>query len=205
VPRIVVPFRGADAKRRLAPLSAGERRTLAHAMLTDVLAAATTVGRTIVVTSPRAAEARRRAEAVGADIVDDPSRGQSEAVLQALRGLDDGPVLVVNADLPAVQPADLLALLGHMPPGGIALAQAADGTTNALALASPRLFERLYGNGSAERFRRHAEGVDVAFASADLPNLARDVDRLADLEALAGRLGPATAAVREAILTSAAA
>jgi 2-phospho-L-lactate/phosphoenolpyruvate guanylyltransferase len=205
VPRIVVPFRGADAKRRLSPLSAGERRALAHAMLTDVLAAATTVGRTLVVTPPRAAEARRRAAAVGAEIVDDPGRGQAEAVLQALRGLDDGPVLVVNADLPTVQPADLLALLGLMPSGGIALAAAADGTTNALALASPRLFERLYGQGSAGRFRRHAESLGIAFADADLPNLARDVDRLADLDALVGRLGPATAAVRETLLTSAAA
>jgi 2-phospho-L-lactate guanylyltransferase len=200
VPRIVVPFRGADAKRRLTPLSAGERHTLAHAMLTDVLAAATTVGRTIVVTPERAAEARRRAEAVGAEIVDDPGRGQSDAVAQALRGLDDGPVLVVNADLPAAQPADLLALLGLLPPGGLVLAPAADGTTNAIALASPRLFERLYGDGSAERFRRHAEGIGIPFADADLPNLTRDVDRLADLDGLADRLGPATAAVRDALL-----
>jgi 2-phospho-L-lactate guanylyltransferase len=198
VPRIVVPFRGADAKRRLTPLSAGERRQLAHAMLTDVLAAATTVGHTIVVTSD--AEARRRAAAVSAEIVDDPGRGQAEAVLQALRGLDDGPVLVVNADLPAVQPADLLALLGHLPPGGIAIAEAPDGTTNALALASPRLFERLYGDGSADRFRRHAEGLGVPFAVAELPDLVHDVDQLADLDALVGRLGPATAAVRAELL-----
>jgi 2-phospho-L-lactate guanylyltransferase len=187
VPRIVVPFRGADGKRRLARLSAGERRALAHAMFTDVLAAATTVGHTTVVTSPRAAEARRRAEAVGAEIVDDPGRGQSEAVLQVLRGLDDGPVLVVNADLPAVQPADLLALLGHMPPGGIALAPAADGTTNALAVAEPELFEPLYGPGSAERFAALGPSLGV-----NAPNLMDDVDTVADLERLAPRLGPHT-------------
>jgi 2-phospho-L-lactate guanylyltransferase len=205
VPRIVVPFRGADAKRRLSPLGVAERRTLAHAMLTDVLSAAVTVGRTLLVTSPGAAEARCRAAAAGAEVVDDPGRGQSEAVLHALRTLDDGPVLVVNADLPCAQPADLLALLGLMPPGGIALVEAADGTTNALALSSPRLFERLYGDGSAARFRRHAEGLGIAWADAPLPNLARDVDQLADLDALAGRLGAATAAVRGGLLATAAA
>jgi len=112
-------------------------------------------------------------------------------------------VLVVNADLPCVQPADLLALLGRLPPGGLALAEAADGTTNALALSSPRLFEKLYGAGSAARFRRHAEGLDIPWADATLPALAQDVDRVADLEALDGRLGPVTAAVREGLLAAA--
>jgi 2-phospho-L-lactate/phosphoenolpyruvate guanylyltransferase len=198
-----VPFRGADAKRRLSPLTPAERRALAHAMLTDVLATAVTVGRTLLVTSPEATEARCRAAAAGVEVVDDPGRGQSEAVLHALRTLDDGPVLVVNADLPAAQPADLLALLGLTPPGGLALVEAADGTTNALALSSPRLFERLYGDGSAARFRRHAEGLGIPWTDAALPNLARDIDLPTDLDALAGRLGPATAAVREGLLATA--
>ena len=123
--------------------------------------------------------------------------------MHALRSLDDGPVLVVNADLPCVQPADLLALLGHLPAGGLTLVEASDGTTNALALASPRLFEKLYGAGSAARFRRHAEGLGVPWADTTLPALAQDVDRVADLEALDGRLGPVTAAVREGLLAAA--
>jgi 2-phospho-L-lactate guanylyltransferase (CobY/MobA/RfbA family) len=134
-----VPFRGADAKRRLSSLPPAERRSLAHAMLADVLTAAATVGRTILVTPEKAVQARALAELAGAEVVDDPGRGQGEAVLQALRTLDDGPVLVVNADVPCVQPADLLALLGHLPAGGLTLVEASDGTTNALALASPRL------------------------------------------------------------------
>jgi 2-phospho-L-lactate/phosphoenolpyruvate guanylyltransferase len=203
VPRIVVPFRGADAKRRLSSLPPAERRSLAHAMLADVLTAASTVGRTLLVTPENAAQAQALADLAGAEVVDDPGKGQGEAVLHALRTLDDGPVLVVNADLPCVQPADLLALLGHMPPGGIAVVEARDGTTNALALASPRLFEKLYGGGSAARFRRHAEGLDVPWADAALPALAQDVDRVSDLEALDGRLGPVTAAVREGLLATA--
>jgi len=198
-----VPFRGADAKRRLSSLRPTERRALAHAMLADVLTAAATVGRTLLVTPEKALQARALADLAGAEVVDDPGRGQGEAVLHALRTLDDGPVLVVNADLPCVQPADLLALLGRLPPGGLALVEAADGTTNALALSSPRLFEKLYGAGSAARFRRHAEGLDVPWADATLPALAQDVDRVADLEALDGRLGPVTAAVREGLLAAA--
>ena len=198
-----MPFRGADAKRRLSSLPPAERRSLAHAMLADVLTAATTVGRTILVTPEKAVQARALAELAGAEVVDDPRRGQGEAVLHALRMLDDGPVLVVNADLPCVQPADLLALLGHLPPGGITVVEAGDGTTNALALASPRLFEKLYGAGSAARFRRHAEGLGIPWADANLPALAQDVDRVADLEALDGRLGPVTAAVREGLLAAA--
>ena len=198
-----MPFRGADAKRRLSSLPPAERRSLAHAMLADVLAAATTVGQTLLVTPQKAAQARALASVTGAEVIDDPGRGQGEAVMHALHSLDDGPVLVVNADLPCAQPADLLALLGHLPPGGLTLVEASDGTTNALALASPRLFEKLYGAGSAARFRRHAEGLGVPWADTTLPALAQDVDRVADLEALDGRLGPVTAAVREGLLATA--
>ena len=62
------------------------------------------------------------------------------------------PYLVVNADLPCATPRDLLALAGAVPDGGLALAVAADGTTNALAFTDESLFEPLYGPGSAERF-----------------------------------------------------
>ena len=51
-----------------------------------------------------------------------------------------------------------------------------------------------YGSGSAERFRARAEKLGVRAATALIPNLVDDVDTLADLERLEGRLGPATAA-----------
>src|SRR5690349_3230900 len=95
-------------------------------------------------------------------------------VLDAARAL--GPVVVVNADLPCARPRDLLTLLGALPAGGIALAPAADGTTNALALAAPHLFAPLYGPGSAERFLVRAERLGVPAAVATIPNLADDVD-----------------------------
>ena len=141
-------------------------------MLADVLAAAETVGRTIVATE--------------AD--------QGEAVELALRAIESGPILIVNADLPCAQPRDLLALLGALPDGGMALVEAPDGTTNALALSAPHLFAPLYGPGSAGRFHARAERLDVPVVTAEIPNLVDDVDTLADLDRLEGRLGGHTAA-----------
>jgi 2-phospho-L-lactate guanylyltransferase (CobY/MobA/RfbA family) len=177
MPTVVVPFRGETAKQRLAPAPDEARTAFAQAMLADVLEAA---------------------HAVGDVLVADEPGGQGAAVESALRRVEAGPVLVVNADLPCVQPRDLLTLLGALPAGGIALAPAADGTTNALALAAPHLFAPLYGPGSAERFVARAERLDVPAAVAAIPNLADDVDTLADLERLEPRLGAHTAAALQA-------
>ena len=189
-----MPFRSPDGKRRLAPLPHGTRLALAQAMLRDVVDACVAVGETRVVSSDPAEVT------LGVELVPDPGGGQGAAVVAALRRIRRGPVLVVNADLPCATPRDLLALLGALPEDGIALAEAADGTTNALALAEPRLFAPLYGPGSAERFRVHAAGARVESATLTVPNLAEDVDELADLERLRGRLGRHTTEALEAEL-----
>jgi 2-phospho-L-lactate/phosphoenolpyruvate guanylyltransferase len=178
MPTVVVPFRGETAKQRLAPAPEDVRAALAQAMLEDVLAAA---------------------EPVGAVVVADEPGGQGQAVEGALRRVEVGPVLVVNADLPCARPRDLLTLLGALPEGGLALVEAADGTTNALALAAPHLFAPLYGAHSAERYLARAERLGVPAVAASIPNLADDVDRLADLERLEGRLGARTAAALDAL------
>jgi 2-phospho-L-lactate guanylyltransferase len=194
VPTIVVPFRGASDKRRLAPALPEARSRLAIAMLADVLAACTPVGRTLLVTSPGAEDAHALAQSLGVELVADPGRGQGDAVAAAIVRVGQGPVLVVNADLPCATSRDLFALLGAMPAGGIALVRAADGTTNALALAAGWLFAQLYGAGSADRFAERARRVGVELAEVDLPNLADDVDSLADLERIESRVGPWTEA-----------
>ncbi len=181
MPTVVVPFRGESAKHRLAPAPEDVRASIANAMLEDVLAAC---------------------RAVAAEVfVADEAGGQGAAVEAALRRIDSGPILVVNADLPAAQPRDLLALLGALPEDGLALVAAADGTTNALALAAPHLFAPLYGPGSAERFLARAGRLEVPAAVAAIPNLADDVDTLGDLEGLEERLGPCTAAALDALRT----
>jgi 2-phospho-L-lactate/phosphoenolpyruvate guanylyltransferase len=173
VPTIVIPFRAEGAKQRLPEEL---RAVLARAMLVDVVAAAEEVGRTLVA----------------------EGRGQGAAVEAALADVHETPVLVVNADLPAVTPRDLLALLGSIPPEGVAVAAAADGTTNALGFATHGLFKPLYGPGSAERFLALAPSRLV-----EIPNLAEDVDTLADLERLEPRLGPRTLAALDSLRSAA--
>lgn len=175
MPTIVIPYRG-DAKRRLSPrLRAG----VAVAMLGDVVEAALAVGRVLVVTDDLGVVPR------GAEAVADPGRGQGGAVAEALRHVL-GHTLVVNADLPCVTPAALRTLASS----GLALAEAADGTTNALSLPDRSDFAPLYGPASASRFRAHAP-----FATVSIPELAQDVDSDADLERLAGLVGPRTRAL----------
>ncbi len=190
---IVVPFRGAGGKQRLGSLPDDERQALALAMLADVLAACRGVGTTVVVT-PDEAGARIAAEH-DAEVVDDPGSGQGDAVTAALRGVV-GPALVVNADVPCVVAQDLRALEAATPEHGLAYVAARDGTTNALGLSAPALFAPLYGPGSAERFRQHAHTLGADVVPATIPNLVDDVDSIADLERLDGRVGPRTSAAR---------
>jgi 2-phospho-L-lactate guanylyltransferase len=182
---VVVPFRSTDPKRRLSAVVEADRVRLAHAMLEDVLAAAEPLGDILVVS----AKAPRLPE--GARHVPDPRHGQGAAVRAALdaavaAGLP-APFIVVNADVPCATPRDLLALVGALPEHGLALAVAADGTTNALALSDDGLFEPLYGPGSAERFEALAPSIRI-----DAPNLIDDVDTPADLARLGKRLGANT-------------
>ncbi|MBA2476361.1 MAG: 2-phospho-L-lactate guanylyltransferase [Actinobacteria bacterium] len=195
MPAFVVPFRGSGAKRRLQPLAEDARRELARAMLADVLAACTATGPTHLVTDDEQAAALGRE--AGATWVDDPGGGQGAAVAAGLGRVPGGPVLVVNADLPCVQPRDLWALLGALPVDGLALVGASDGSTNALALARPSLFEPLYGTGSAARFGAHAAERGVRAVAAAIPNLVADVDSLADLRRVEARVGEHTRAVLE--------
>lgn len=195
---VVVPFRGTDPKRRLDPLDRLARSTLAAAMLADVLEAASAIGPVLVVTA--------KGPSLPADVglVADPRRGLGAAVragLDAATGRSfQPPFLIVNADLPCATARDLFALAGAVPEGGLALVAAADGTTNALGLANERIFEPVYGPGSAARFAQLAESRQL-----DMPNLRDDVDTLADLTRVARRVGVHTQRVLPALRVGAAA
>ena len=174
MPTIVVPYRG-DSKSRLP---ATIRAAAAVAMLGDVVAAALQVGWVRVVTDDASVVPP------GAEHVPDPGEGLGAAVAAGLARLDDH-ALVVNADLPCATSAAIVRLAA----AGLALVEAEDGTTNALSLPDPSLFEPLYGPGSAERFRAHAP-----FATVAIGELAADVDSGADLERLVLPLGRRTRA-----------
>src|SRR5947209_2417907 len=178
MPTVVIPFAGAAGKTRLHE-SPEVRRALASAMFEDVLAACVAVGPVRVVTPDAGV-----VDTGDAELVADPGEGQGAAVAAALAGVE-GPVVVVNADLPCVVPADIRLLAQTAP----ALVSAADGTTNALSLPSADLFEPLYGPGSAERFHAQCGAVSMA-----IPNLADDIDAMDDLARLQLRIGPRTLA-----------
>src|SRR5918996_72816 len=127
---IVVPFRGSAGKQRLAGLGKESHRAVMLAMLADVLATTTQVGRTVVVTGDE--DGRRIASEAGADVVEDPGGGQGDAVAAAIGLVPEDAVLIVNADVPCVLPYDLRSLLAATPLGGIALVASDDGRTNAL-------------------------------------------------------------------------
>jgi 2-phospho-L-lactate guanylyltransferase len=190
---IVVPFRGTGGKRRLRGLSDEGRARLRLAMLADVVAAATAVSRTVVVTSDE--HGAEVAEEGGAETVSDPGGGQGAAVAAALGLLPTDAVLIVNADVPCVTPYDLRSLVAATPAGGIALVASEDGRTNALSLPAPHLFQPLYGARSAERFRNAASDLGLEAVTLAIPNLADDVDTEADLERVAERAGPRTQTV----------
>jgi 2-phospho-L-lactate guanylyltransferase (CobY/MobA/RfbA family) len=145
-------------------------------MLADVVAAALEVGPVLVVTDDRIVVPSV------ARIVHDQGGGLGAAVTAGLAEVE-GHGLVLNADLPCATPEAIRLLASS----GLALVEAADGTTNALSLPDPSQFVPLYGPGSASRFRAHA-----AFVSARIPELEGDVDTVADLERLAPWLGPRT-------------
>jgi 2-phospho-L-lactate guanylyltransferase len=197
MPTVVVPFRGTEGKGRLRQLPQEDRAALGQAMLADVLDACLRSGAVYLVTPDDG-------PFPGATIVHDQGAGQGVAVqsgLSAAVGAGAGPpYLIVNADLPCVTARDLLALAGAIPDRGLALAAAADGTTNALALASAELFAPLYGPGSAARFAALAPSLTL-----DVPNLVDDVDTVDDLKRLRKRLGAHTSRVLSSLHLGAAA
>ncbi len=92
----------------------------------------------------------------GVTLVADPRRGQGAAVEAALEvaGASAPRRLPRRERRPALRDrrATCSRSQARSPQAGLALAAAADGTTNALAFTDASLFEPLYGPGSAERF-----------------------------------------------------
>ncbi len=183
------------AKQRLdAAVAQPGRAELAAAMVGDVLAALGGVAgldRLIVVTAePRAAAAAREA---GAYVVDDPvEAGQSAAAALGIAAALDGGaerVVLVPGDCPALDPAEVAALLDGFAGAGVVIVADRHGTgTNALRLTPPDVIAPAFGPGS---FARHAAlgaaaGATVRVAQA--PSLELDVDTPGDLDALRAAL-----------------
>jgi 2-phospho-L-lactate/phosphoenolpyruvate guanylyltransferase len=197
----------AVAKRRLgASVSAKLRAELATAMVGDVLVAlgeTESIALTIVVTREDSVADAARGQ--GALVVADAAEaGQSAAVeLGIARALSEGieRVLCIPGDCPALDPAELEALLAAG--GGDASANGGGGRgepevvivpdrhgsgTNGLLLAPPDAIAPSFGPDSCERHRALALSAGVAARLERPPSLLLDIDTGADLEALRERL-----------------
>ena len=199
-----------QAKQRLASgIAPGARVALAEAMVSDVLAALAEVrelGRVVVVSGePRAADLAERA---GAEIVGDKrDLGQSHAAaLGVARAIElrAERVVLVPGDCPALDPAELRALLAGAPPApSVVVVPDRHGTgTNALVLSGPRIMDPAFGPGSRDRHVAAAEQAGAAVVVRDVPSLGLDVDTPGDLDALRAALAahPGGAAATRAAL-----
>ncbi|MFE6103121.1 2-phospho-L-lactate guanylyltransferase [Streptomyces laurentii] len=198
---LVVPLKPlARAKSRLAAAVGGPLRgRLALAFAEDTVAAALACGRVrdvVVVTDD--SDAAVSLAALGARIVPDPpGGGLNDALAHGARtvraGRPGARVAALNADLPALRPAELarvLAVAGQFPRAF--LADAAEIGTTFLSASPGTELEPAFGGSSR---RRHLSSGAVEIRLAGVDSVRRDVDTGRDLAAaLALGVGPRTAA-----------
>ena len=204
----LVPAKSLDqAKGRLAALlSEEERPALALAMLEDVLRALQGVphiGRLAVVSPDADVLARARALAAKAIAEPPATRGINQALAQALGtlGLGEGDtLLIVLADVPAVLPPEVEAILDALPPSGAGavLCPSLDRGTSALAVRPPDAIPFRFGHHSFLHHRREAAARGLAARVLRINSLAADIDGPNDLldlmsELAAAGQGPARA------------
>jgi 2-phospho-L-lactate guanylyltransferase len=138
----------------------------------------------------------RRAEAIGCRVVEEPAGGEglNAALARAAARLaereagrvGDGGLLVVAADLPLASAAGLRRVLEAAALAPVVVVPSHDGDgTNVLAWREPSSFAPRFGPGSASRHLSVPGAVRV-----DDPELAMDVDTVADLRLVAGRVDP---------------
>lgn len=190
----ILPVKRFDAaKQRLAEaLSNGARRALAEAMLTDVLLALKRtqgLDRVLVVSAEPAAQALGRG--YEAEVLDDPEQtGQSTGAVIGLRqAVASGArrALLVPADCPAVDPAELDALLRRPAAGPRSVIVVPDrhgSGTNALLLEPADAMPPGFGPDSRRRHEATAADLGLTCTVEALPSLVLDVDTGEDLVAL---------------------
>ena len=193
---IVVPVKRLDGAKTRLRLDRDVRIELALAIATDTVRAAMACALTEVVIAvsddPQATEVLRD---LGAVVVPDrPDAGLNPALVHGARAAEvppDAGVAALAADLPALRPVELAAVLGATSRHGVVVvADAAGAGTTLLAATSADAFRPAFGEGSRAR---HVAAGAVDLTDAAGASLRCDVDTLADLEmATALGLGPAS-------------
>lgn len=190
----VKPF--GEGKSRLAErLQSTERGALSKELLTKVIhaAQASNVCAEILVVS-RDPNVLSYAQTLDvATLLEAPNFTHEDSLNAALRqGADEAiargadATLILPADLPLVTPGDIIGLAdaGRKGPR-VVIAPSTDKGTNALLLNPPNLINFAFGIHSFERHQAYAQAKNVPLEIIHSPTLAFDVDRPADLEALA--------------------
>jgi 2-phospho-L-lactate guanylyltransferase len=180
------------SKSRLAGcMTALERQALSESMLVHTLdclkACASIQGVLVVSPDPEVLTLARRLGA--APVRQWPDGGLNHALHQAgkrAKARGAGGLLVLLADLPKLERADIDSLLAHAgPPPSVVLAPDRHGSgTNALLMAPPGLIEYAFGPLSFLRHRQMAEAAGAHLQVYHAPALALDLDVPEDLALL---------------------
>jgi 2-phospho-L-lactate guanylyltransferase len=177
---VLVPVKSfVDAKQRLgSALPPADRRALAQAMASRVLAAAAPLPVAVVCDDPEVADwARGR----GALVIWEPGRGLNGAVEAGVShagALGVETVTVVHADLPLAEG------IGRLEPfDGVTLVPDRQGDgTNLVRIPVASGFHFSYGPGSFQRHRQECLRLGLPMRVVRRPELAFDVDWPADLQ-----------------------
>ncbi|MEV0586266.1 2-phospho-L-lactate guanylyltransferase [Nonomuraea sp. NPDC050310] len=182
---LVIPVKTlVAAKTRLAAALGPHRERLAVAIACDTASAALAcpaVARVVVVTADPLAAAPL--SALGALVVPDPDRGLNTALrtgaAHAVRLAPDDPVGALQADLPALRPAELARVLElDFEQGFVPDAQEVGTTFYGVRQGVP--FTPRFGGESRAR---HLAGGAKELAAAGIDSVRRDVDTPDDLRA----------------------
>jgi 2-phospho-L-lactate guanylyltransferase len=194
---ILVPIKNlSTAKQRLSPiLNPEERFALAQAMCEDVLQALADWPNhppvALVTSDP---VARALATRFNFDVIaDDENGGETSAIAMATAVCRDRgakSTLVIPADIPLLESADLQKIAAAAPAqGAVLVTDAARRGTNAAWRAPADLFPLHFGNDSFLPHLASAKATGLPCVVLDLPSLARDVDRPEDLHEVAAASG----------------
>ncbi len=193
---ILVPVKNlANAKQRLAhALEQSSRTELAQAMLADVLDALTesAVDEVSVVTSDPftmgIADHYRFAV-----IPDDSNISETSAIEMAIQVCESRGIrstLVIPADIPLIEAADIRAIYTSAPANGTVLVPSADQRgTNAVLRRPASLFPLRFGNDSFMPHLVAAIATRTSCVVLSLPRIALDIDTPEDLQQLVNASG----------------
>jgi 2-phospho-L-lactate guanylyltransferase len=189
----VVPVkRLRHAKSRLSPgLSPADRSALALDLAARVVSAlkeSGAVARVAVVTPEPDLAAHLQVEALAdaGDLNSSLARGVAWA-----EDLGAHSLLIIPADLPLIQPADILALISAAGDAdGMTICATHDGGTGALLLTPPDLLPPAFGPQSFQRHLTLAADAGARVRTVSLPAFETDLDTLEDLDLYRSRTIP---------------